>query len=46
MKLYKFLNEGKEIFVIAENESAAREKAKILPESEVIESFTLNKDWS
>jgi hypothetical protein len=44
--MYKFLNEGKEIFVIAENESAARVKAKILPESEVIAVFMLNEDWS
>lgn len=45
MRMYKFLQDGKEIFVIAENELVARKKAKILPESELIESFTLNEDW-
>jgi hypothetical protein len=46
MKMYKFLQDGKEVFVIAENELSARVKAKISSYAELIESFTLNEDWN
>ena len=46
MRMYKFIQDGKEVFVIAENELLARVKAKVSSESELVESFTLNEDWS
>ena len=45
MKMYRFLQDNKDIFIIAENELLARIKGKILPESELVESYTLNEDW-
>lgn len=45
MKMYRFLDKGEEINVIAHTEPEARKKAKLSEDATLVEAYTLNEDW-